>query len=120
MSTTPIASLTPQAATPAQAAPVRTGTAPAAPAQPPRPEGDGLAAQTAGKDLHAAVKKIEQLVQPAARDLRFSIDEDTGITVVKLIDTETQTVLRQIPTQEAMEISKALDKLQGLLVKDKA
>lgn len=77
------------------------------------------AAQGKG-ELHEALVKIEQLVSPAARDLRFSIDEDTGITVIKLIDTQTQTVLRQIPTEEVIEISKALDKLQGLLVKEKA
>lgn len=71
-------------------------------------------------DVRDAVRKIEDVVSPAAQDLRFSIDDETGITVVKLIDTETQTVLRQIPTEEVMEISKALDKLQGLLVRNKA
>lgn len=70
--------------------------------------------------VREAVDKIERVVSPAAQDLRFSIDDETGITVVKLIDTETQTVLRQIPTEEVLEISKALDKLQGLLVRNKA
>lgn len=72
------------------------------------------------EEVRDAIKKIEQVVSPAAQDLRFSIDEETGITVVKLIDTQTQTVLRQIPTLEVIEISKALDKLQGLLVREKA
>ena len=71
-------------------------------------------------EVRDAVKKIEQVVSPAAQDLSFSIDEDSGKTIVKLIDTQTQTVLRQIPTVEVMEISKALDKLQGLLVREKA
>ncbi|MGV8893083.1 MAG: flagellar protein FlaG [Burkholderiaceae bacterium] len=71
-------------------------------------------------EVRDAIKKIEQVISPTAQDLRFSIDEDTGITVVKLIDTKTQTVLRQIPTVEMVEISKALDKLQGLLVREKA
>ncbi|MGV8900093.1 MAG: flagellar protein FlaG [Burkholderiaceae bacterium] len=71
-------------------------------------------------EVRDAVKKIEHMISPTAQDLRFSIDEDTGITVVKLIDSQTQTVLRQIPTVEVMEISKALDKLQGLLVREKA
>jgi flagellar protein FlaG len=119
MSTAPIAGLTTNAVPQASAAPARA----AAPAQ-PAPEGIKSAgdktAQPSRTEVHEALKKIEQLVQPAARDLRFSVDEDTGITVVKLIDTETQTVLRQIPTPEVIEISKALDKLQGLLVKEKA
>ena len=71
-------------------------------------------------EVRDAVKKIEQVVSPATQDLRFSIDHDTGTTVIKLIDTQTQTVLRQIPTVEIMEISKALGKLQGLLVREKA
>lgn len=72
------------------------------------------------EELRDAVGKIEESMGASASDLRFSIDEDTGITVVKLIDTQTQTIIRQIPTQEVIEISKALDKMQGLLVKDKA
>ncbi len=72
------------------------------------------------EEVRDAVKKIEQVVSPAAQDLRFSIDEETGTTVVKLIDMQTQTVLRQIPTVEVMEISKALGKLQGMLVREKA
>ena len=40
--------------------------------------------------------------------------------MIKLIDTKTDTVLRQITTIEALEISKALDKLQGLLVRETA
>ena len=71
-------------------------------------------------DVRDAIKKIEQVIPPSAQDLRFSIDQESGVTIVKLIDTQTQTVLRQIPTVEVMEISKALDKLQGLLVKEKA
>jgi flagellar protein FlaG len=72
------------------------------------------------KEVAEAIKKIEQVVTPSNQGLRFSIDEDSGITVVKLIDSQTQTVLRQIPTLEVIQISKALDKLQGLLLKDKA
>ena len=71
-------------------------------------------------DVRDAIKKIEQVIPPSAQDLRFSIDQESGVTIVKLIDTQTQTVLRQIPTVEVMEISKALDKLQGWLVKEKA
>lgn len=71
-------------------------------------------------ELRDAVKKIQDNIGPGAQDLRFSIDEDTGTPVIKLIDTKTDTVLRQIPTVEALEISKALDKLQGLLVRETA
>ena len=37
--------------------------------------------------------------------------------IVKVVDRETREVLRQMPTQEALEIAKALDRTQGLLIK---
>jgi flagellar protein FlaG len=40
--------------------------------------------------------------------------------VVKVTDTETDKVIKQIPSKEALELAKALDKLRGLLVKQEA
>lgn len=71
------------------------------------------------KELKDAIDKIEKVVQPVAQDLNFSIDEDTGKTVVKVIDSGTKEVIRQIPSEELIAIAHALDKLQGLLVKQK-
>ncbi|MDA0189672.1 MAG: flagellar protein FlaG, partial [Proteobacteria bacterium] len=59
-------------------------------------------------------------VSPVASDIQFSIDEDTGTTVVKIIDRTTDEVIRQIPSEEMLDIAKALDRLQGLLIKQKA
>ena len=53
------------------------------------------------------------------RNLQFTVDEDTGIDVVKVIDTETEEVIRQFPSEEVLAIARALDKLQGLLIRDK-
>jgi flagellar protein FlaG len=55
-----------------------------------------------------------------ASDIQFSIDEDTDTTVVKIVDRNTQEVIRQIPSEEMLEIAKALDRLQGLLIRQKA
>jgi flagellar protein FlaG len=60
------------------------------------------------------------VIKQTANSLQFSIDEDIGVTVVKVIDTESKKVIRQIPSEEVMDIAKALDKLQGLLVKQQA
>ena len=55
-----------------------------------------------------------------ANNLQFTVDEDTGIDVVKVVDTDTKEVIRQFPSEEILAIAKAIDQLQGLLVKDKA
>lgn len=67
-----------------------------------------------------AIKSINEAVQLRAPSIEFSIDEDSKRTIVKVVDLETKVVLRQIPTEDALQIAKSLDRLTGLLVKDKA
>lgn len=72
------------------------------------------------QDVESAVKKANDFVQASAREIQFSVDNSTGETVVKVVDQATNQVIRQIPSKEMLEISQALDHLQGLLVKQKA
>ena len=72
------------------------------------------------EQLTQAVKQIQDVIKQTAQSLQFSIDKDSGMTVVKVVDTESKKVIRQIPSEEVMAIAKALDKLQGLLVKQQA
>jgi flagellar protein FlaG len=74
------------------------------------------------RQLQEAVKKINETVRSLNQDvsLEFSTDEDTKINLVRLIDLKSKEVLRQIPSEEVLNISKALDRLQGLLVREKA
>jgi flagellar protein FlaG len=51
--------------------------------------------------------------------LNFSKDQDTGKTIIKVVDTATDTVIRQIPSEEAIAIAKSIDKMQGLLINHK-
>ncbi|MBL8446161.1 MAG: flagellar protein FlaG [Zoogloeaceae bacterium] len=70
--------------------------------------------------IQQAVADLQETIAPVAQDLQFSIDKDSGRTVVKIVDSATDKVLRQIPSEEILAIAKALDKLQGLLVKQEA
>jgi flagellar protein FlaG len=72
------------------------------------------------RDLERAIGAVNQMLDPLARGLQFSLDESTGVTVVKLVDKETNQVLRQIPSKEMLSIARALDRVQGLLVNAKA
>jgi flagellar protein FlaG len=53
-------------------------------------------------------------------EVLFSIDEDSGISVVKVIDTETKKVLQQFPSEQSLEIGKNLTSLKGLLINSQA
>lgn len=67
-----------------------------------------------------ATKKVNDLITGLSSDLKFTVDEDTGIDIVKVIDVKTKEVIRQVPAQEMLEIAKRLDELQGLLIREKA
>ena len=70
--------------------------------------------------IKKATEQINKFVQQFDRNLQFSVDEDSGLHVVKVIDNKSKEVIRQMPTEEMLAIARALDKLQGLLIKDKA
>lgn len=67
-----------------------------------------------------AVKRIADFVVPSQSALSFSVDDVSGTQVVTIVDTQSNEVVRQFPSKEAIAIARALDKLQGLLIKDKA
>ncbi|HJU71312.1 MAG TPA: flagellar protein FlaG [Paucimonas sp.] len=66
------------------------------------------------------LKDINKAVQALSQNVEFSIDEDTDRAIVKVVDKETKEVIRQMPSKEVLEIAKALDRVQGLLIKQKA
>ena len=72
------------------------------------------------QQLEAAVKAVAQFAKPMAGNLEFSLDDETGKTVVKVVDATTNELIRQIPSEEMLEIARALDRLQGILVRQKA
>ena len=73
------------------------------------------------EDVREAAYKINKTLRTlASSNLEFSIDQDSGQTIVRVIDTETKDVIRQIPNEEALAIAKSLGKAQGLLIHQKA
>ncbi|MEK6736384.1 MAG: flagellar protein FlaG, partial [Pseudomonadota bacterium] len=55
--------------------------------------------------IKQAVQKIQETVDNLAQNLRFSVDEDTGKTIIKVVDAHTEEVIRQFPTEQAIEIA---------------
>lgn len=75
-----------------------------------------------GNQLKQAVDMANKVIQALSNssDLKFDVDKDSGERVVKVIDQATKEVIRQIPSEEMLSIARSLDKLQGLLIKQKA
>lgn len=77
-------------------------------------------AEASRQELEEATKRVQQFLEPKTSSLKFSIDETSGVRIVRVIDNETKDVIRQIPSEEMVAIARALESLQGLLVKQKA
>jgi flagellar protein FlaG len=58
--------------------------------------------------LDDAVARLNDYVQVVRRELEFSVHDDSGMTVVKVLDRESGEVIRQIPSEEALQVVKKL------------
>ena len=72
------------------------------------------------KQIDQAMDRLKAAMQTKASSLSFSLDQQTGGTIVRVVDTETGDLIRQIPSKELVEIARALDKMQGMLLKQSA
>ena len=57
----------------------------------------------------SAVARLNDYVQKVQRNLEFSVDEQAGVYVVKVIDRSSREVVRQIPSEEALELARKLN-----------
>ena len=55
--------------------------------------------------LKEAVDQINQYVQTVQRDLSFSMDGETGHTVIKVMDSGSGELIRQIPAEEVLALA---------------
>jgi len=66
------------------------------------------------------IEKEKETTLFAGSSLEFSVDTDTNKIVVKVVDNETRELVRQIPMEEMLALAKAMNQLQGLLLRTKA
>lgn len=98
---------------------VKTVSMPTSPV-PQAADAQSQASKPSTEQVQKALEKLQQVTQPVAQNLQFSVDDSTGETVIKVVDDRTQELIRQIPSQEFLDMVKALDKLSGLLLRQKA
>ncbi|MCU0870215.1 MAG: flagellar protein FlaG [Burkholderiales bacterium] len=72
------------------------------------------------KSLRAIVEQARAAVSVSTANLQFSIDEQSGETVVKVVDADTDEVIRQIPSEEMLALARNLQRMEGLLFDGKA
>lgn len=90
----------------------------AATSSPAVPEQHNVADAT---QLKEAVTKLNNYVQNVQRNLSFSVDKDSGQTVVKVYDVQTNELIRQIPSDESLKLAASIsEQVAHFLVNEKA
>ncbi len=64
-------------------------------------------------NIESAVAEVSDFVQAQNRQLAFSIDEKSERQVVKVTDSESGDVIRQIPSEEVLALSERIKELQS-------
>lgn len=72
------------------------------------------------KRLSEASSNLNEFMQTMQRNLKFTVDEVSGESVIAVHDAKTDELIRQIPSKEALELIHNMDKVIGLLFKAEA
>ena len=74
----------------------------------------------AREQLERTVADLNQAAQTHRRSLRFSVDEESGHTVIRVVDPETDEVVRQIPPEEVLNVARRMGDPAGTLLRVEA
>lgn len=124
-------------------APVQAGTGPEVPAALPRPTAQPPTAAQAparpaapvpsvktptpapprvdfdpvkmARELREAIDQLNQQMADSGRTLGFSTDEALSVPIIKVRNTKTGEVIRQIPSEVVVHLAHSLESLKGLL-----
>ncbi len=110
--------------------PEKDAAAPTAPAAPTRQvsakSGESLQRQEQTReqaqkpDLQDTVTRLNEYAQSINRQLQFSIDDRSGRPVIKVLDLQTDKVIRQIPSDDVLALARQMHELgKGSLFEQK-
>ena len=85
-----------------------------------KPSNVDASSQPTREVVAKAAAEIQQFVQSMGRNLSFSVDETTGYNVVRVVNPNTGELVRQLPSEELLKISRDFQRLNNVLVSQKA
>ncbi len=72
------------------------------------------------EEVQNVLDKMNEFMGKGQHNLNFSIDKDTDDMVVKVMDTETNEVIRQFPSEQTLKLAKHIDGMLGLILNENA
>ena len=86
----------------------------------PAPNARASSSPPTEDQVRRAVEQLNAAVRARDQNLEFSVDQQSGRLVVTLKDASTNEIVRQFPSEEVLSISRAIDRMQGLLLRRSA
>jgi flagellar protein FlaG len=65
--------------------------------------------------LQAAVDRLNEQMRETGRDLAFGIDEQIDRSIIKVTNTTSGELVRQIPSDEVLRVARSIEDLKGVL-----
>ncbi len=85
-----------------------------------KPSNVDAASQPTREVVAKAAADIQQFVQSMGRNLSFSVDEVSGYHVVRVVNPNTGELVRQLPSEELLKIARDFERLNNVLVSQRA
>ena len=85
-----------------------------------KPSNVDVASQPTREVVAKAAADIQQFVQSMGRNLSFSVDEVSGYHVVRVVNPNTGELVRQLPSEELLKIARDFERLNNVLVSQRA
>ena len=85
-----------------------------------KPSSVDVTSQPTREVVAKAAADIQQFVQSMGRNLSFSVDEVSGYHVVRVVNPNTGELVRQLPSDELLKIARDFERLNNVLVSQKA
>ena len=85
-----------------------------------KPSGVAQTSQPTREAVAKAAADLQQFVQSMGRNLNFSVDDTTGYHVVKVVNPTTGELVRQLPSEELLQIARDFERLNSVLVNQRA
>jgi flagellar protein FlaG len=71
------------------------------------------------EELQKLIEEVKRKFDMLSKYLKIDIDQELEIPVVKIMEKDTNRVIRQIPPEYLLELMKRIDQLLGLLMERK-
>jgi flagellar protein FlaG len=72
-------------------------------------------AESMMRDLEKVVRSINELMDQGRSKLSFSIDRQLNRPIVRVTDSETGEVIRELPPEAMLKVARSLEDLKGVL-----